>query len=118
VGGHARRSVGTAWQIGFGNSEFRNLFSISNARINTDAFPVGGIIATFSFLAKDAPTYKPGFSIGLGFICLSVLASFIYFFAIIAENRRRDRGEVEGADLPEHEKLLMGDLNPNYRYML
>ena len=39
LGGHHRRSVGSAWQIGFGN--------------------IGGIIATYSFLAKDAPFLEP-----------------------------------------------------------
>ncbi|KAI9880282.1 MAG: hypothetical protein M1830_004401 [Pleopsidium flavum] len=40
LGGHHRRAVGTAWQVGFGN--------------------IGGIIATYAFQAKDAPQYKRG----------------------------------------------------------
>ncbi|OBZ69116.1 hypothetical protein A0H81_10703 [Grifola frondosa] len=40
LGGHHRRAVGTAWQIGFGN--------------------IGGIISAYSFLAKDAPDFIPG----------------------------------------------------------
>ena len=52
LGGHHRRAVGTAWQIGFGN--------------------IGGIIATYSFLTQDkADFYKPGYSICIAFICLS-----------------------------------------------
>jgi MFS family permease len=98
LGGHLRRSVGTAWQIGFGN--------------------IGGIIAAFSFLSKDAPKYTSGFGICLGFICLSAVANTVYFSALIAENKKRDRGHVKGLDLPDDEKLLMGDLNPDYRYML
>jgi len=36
-------------------------------------------------------------------------------FGIVAENRRRDRGYyADGVD----EKVLKGDLNPEYRYML
>jgi len=98
LAGHLRRSVGTAWQVGFGN--------------------IGGIIAAFSFLATDAPKYTPGYSLCIAFICLSALASTIYFVGVITENMRRDRGNVKGADLPEGEKALMGDLSPYYRYML
>jgi hypothetical protein len=49
---------------------------------------------------------------------LSALASTIYFIGVITENKSRDRGNVKGADLPEAEKALMGDLSPDYRYML
>ncbi|KAI9648328.1 High-affinity nicotinic acid transporter [Ciborinia camelliae] len=44
LGGHHRRSVGSAWQVGFGN--------------------IGGIIATYAFLAKDAPEYRSGCAAG------------------------------------------------------
>ncbi|KAF9645801.1 hypothetical protein BDM02DRAFT_3201241 [Thelephora ganbajun] len=57
LSGHLRRSVGTAWQIGFGN--------------------IGGIIAPFLFLAKDAPGYHTGYSVGLSFPCISALANTI-----------------------------------------
>ena len=43
LGGHHRRSVGSAWQVGFGN--------------------IGGIIAVFAFVAADAPLYVKGYSI-------------------------------------------------------
>lgn len=79
---------------------------------------VGGIIAAFSFLAKDAPKYIPGYSLCIAFICLSALANTIYFAGLVVENRKRDRGDVKGVDLPEGEKALMGDLSPDYRYML
>ncbi|THH00403.1 hypothetical protein EW026_g2122 [Hermanssonia centrifuga] len=78
---------------------------------------LGGIIAAYSFLAKDAPEYKPGFSVCLSFVCLSIASCCAYFVSITWENRRRDRGEAEGADLPWEEKQLMGDLNPDYRYL-
>lgn len=40
LGGHHRRSVGSAWQVSFGN--------------------IGGIIAVFAFLPEDAPKYVTG----------------------------------------------------------
>ncbi|KAL7271319.1 High-affinity nicotinic acid transporter [Rhizina undulata] len=97
LGGHHRRSVGTAWQVGFGN--------------------IGGIIATYSFLSTDAPKYTKGYSIALAFICLSGVSCIVYFFAVAAENRKRDRAQG-GGDMSEDEKARMGDLSPDYRYFL
>ncbi|MCJ1458226.1 hypothetical protein MMC28_008597 [Mycoblastus sanguinarius] len=45
LGGHFERAVGSAWMVGFGN--------------------IGGIVATFSFLAADAPFYHKGVCWGL-----------------------------------------------------
>lgn len=96
LGGHHRRAVGSAWQIGFGN--------------------IGGIIATYAFLAKDAPKFKPGYSICLAFICLSAASCCVYFVSVVTQNRNRDRTHAVGAsDYDETEK---GDMSPNYRYML
>lgn len=90
------RSVGSAWQVGFGN--------------------IGGIIATYSFLKKDAPFFKPGYSICLGFICLSATSCCIYFVSCLIQNRNREKTHVVGmSDYDETEK---GDLSPHYRYML
>ena len=97
LGGHHRRAVGTAWQIGFGNC--------------------GGIIATYAFLMKDAPTYKPGYSICISFCCLSLASCIIYAVACVWQNRSRDR-QSRNLGLGESEKIAMGDMNPDYRYML
>ena len=96
MAGHLRRSIGTGFQIGFGN--------------------LGGFVATFTFLSQAA-SFKTGYSVCIGFICLSFLANIIYFTGLVLENRRRDNSN-EGATIPESEKRLMGDLNPDYRYML
>jgi len=93
-----RRSVGTAFLIGFGNC--------------------GGTIATFSFLAKDAPKYVKGYSLSLGFFGLAAICCTLYFFALISENRKRAEGLSEHSGKSEEEKGRLGDLNPDYRYML
>ncbi len=79
---------------------------------------VGGIIAVFSFLTKDAPRYIPGYSISISFIVLSLLSCTVYFVGVSWENRTRDRLQASGASahLSEEEKKQMGDLNPDYRY--
>ncbi|XXH05215.1 hypothetical protein Hte_011640 [Hypoxylon texense] len=96
LGGHHRRAIGTAWQIGFGN--------------------IGGIIATFAFLSTDAPYYRNGYSICLGFTCLSGLASALYLVSIYLENQKRKRA-VRDVGLSDYEKTELGDLNPEFRYM-
>ena len=95
LGGHHRRAVGSAWQVGFGN--------------------IGGIIATYAFLSKDSPKFLPGFSICLAFICLSAMSCVIYFVSCWIQNRNKDKTT---SVLTEYEKTEMGDLGPDYRYML
>lgn len=97
LGGHHRRSVGTAWQVGFGN--------------------IGGIIATFSFVVKNGVTdYKTGYIICLSFVCLSALACTSYMASLWWENKRRDDAPVDPATIPEEEQAYLGDLAPTYRY--
>lgn len=96
MAGHLRRSTGTGFQIGFGN--------------------LGGFVATFTFLSQTS-SFKTGYAVCVGFICLSFLANVIYFTGLVLENRRRDNS-TDGVTIPESEKQRMGDLNPDYRYML
>lgn len=98
LGGHHRRSVGSAWQIGFGN--------------------IGGIIATYSFLSKEAPFYRTGFSICISFCCLSILACVAYGIALVYENRKRQNMPVEAQPSSSEEEEYLGDLAPTYRYQL
>ncbi|KAI0926061.1 hypothetical protein AcV5_008625 [Taiwanofungus camphoratus] len=99
LGGHHRRAVGSAWQVGFGN--------------------IGGIIAVYSFLAQDAPKYIPGYSICIAFLCLAMIVDCAYLMSIAYENRRRD---LVSAD-PETIRALgeedtVGDLHLDFRYLL
>ncbi|PYI22198.1 putative MFS transporter [Aspergillus violaceofuscus CBS 115571] len=98
LGGHRRRSVGTAWQIGFGN--------------------IGGFISTYAFLAKDAPLYRNGYIISLSFQCFSAACCIFYFAAIWAANKRRDRIMARNTQstLLEDEEEIEGDLAVTYRY--
>ncbi|KAI1823062.1 MFS general substrate transporter [Xylaria intraflava] len=96
LGGHHRRAIGTAWQIGFGN--------------------LGGIIATYLFLDSEAPNFTQGYAVCLAFVIITVISSILYFISIYVENKRRDKMPIN-VGLSEYEKTEMGDLNPNYRYM-
>ncbi|CAD0114688.1 unnamed protein product [Aureobasidium uvarum] len=97
LGGHHRRSVGSAWQVAFGN--------------------IGGIIAVYCFLKTDAPLYTKGYSICIAFTCLSVLSCIAYYIACVAQNRQREK-TVTDVGLTEYEKTELGDLNPEYRYLV
>ena len=79
---------------------------------------VGGIIAPFVFLAKDAPEYHPGYSVCLSFLCMSALASTVYLIVCIMENQQRVKGLSDNDGVAGDEKELLGDLHPSYQYML
>ena len=66
--GHVDRSIGTAWTIGFGNT--------------------GGIVATFSFLAADAPLYHTGYTICLVVTVVGIVAALLYFMLVWRENKK------------------------------
>ncbi len=99
--GHLRKSVGTAWQVGFGN--------------------IGGIISSFAFLAKDSPKYKSGFSICFSFVAFAMVLSSIYFATIRNENVKKfGSGRItyatEFEEKDERAKQLIGDRHPNFKY--
>ncbi|KAI4099497.1 MAG: hypothetical protein LQ339_005924 [Xanthoria mediterranea] len=74
--GHVNRSIGTGWMISFGTTE--------------------EIVATFAFLAKDAPRYHTGYSILLAFLCLGSLATALYMACVWRQVRR-----FQATDPPE-----------------
>jgi len=70
--GHKDRAVGSAWQIGFGNC--------------------AGFISTFAFPAKDKPTYHLGYSLGVGLLSMSIVATIMYYIFCTMENKKRGNG--------------------------
>lgn len=97
LGGHHRRAVGSAWQVGFGN--------------------IGGIIAVYAFLEKDAPRFTPGYSICIAFTILAIISCIVYGISCAWENKRKER-DAGTSTLTEEEKTEMGDKSPDYRYLL
>lgn len=58
---------------------------------------MGGIISSYSFLDKDAPEFRMGYLICIGFQCMAGLAACMYYAAVVIENRRQvsdSRGRV------------------------
>ncbi|PHH60015.1 hypothetical protein CDD81_2183 [Ophiocordyceps australis] len=98
LGGHHRRSIGSAWQVGFGN--------------------LGGIVAVYIFQKKDGPRFVPGLSVSLGFTILAIVACSIYGFACYKANRQRENNRNAALDMSQEEKTALGDMSPDYRYLL
>jgi len=100
LAGHLRRAVGSGWQVGFGN--------------------IGGIVAIFAFLAKDAPQFVSGYSICIGFLGFCLILCTLYGYLCARDNRRRERDALRGTVpvLTEAEKRELGDLSPEFRYLL
>jgi len=101
LGGHTKRSVGSAWQIGFGN--------------------IGGIIATYVFLSNTAPRFVLGKSVCIGFLGMGVLVITGYWAALRYENWRRDRRQglsAHEAHLSVEEMSRLGDGHPDFRFIL
>ncbi|KAE8339544.1 hypothetical protein BDV24DRAFT_74515 [Aspergillus arachidicola] len=98
VGGHRRRAIGTALQLGFGE--------------------IAGIVSTFLFKAKEAPYYHTGYSVAIAFFTLAAFWSTCYFFACWMENRRRDRLMADADNSPGTTMVGDGDMDVSYRYML
>lgn len=71
-----RKGVGTAWQVTMGM--------------------LAGIVATYSFPAKDAPKFIMGYSITLAFIGIAVLSTVAYKIGVVKENRRVKDANREG----------------------
>jgi MFS family permease len=99
MGSHIRKSVGTAWQVGFGN--------------------IGGIIATFIFLSKDAPVYKPGLSVALAAVVFAMICAVAYFLVVKRANsvKQTDAYKEKFALKDEREQIMLGDRNPNFVYL-
>ncbi|GMM45465.1 hypothetical protein DAPK24_020400 [Pichia kluyveri] len=96
--GHTRKSVGTAFVIGFGN--------------------IGGIISAFLFPNKDAPRYKTGFGTCIGFACLAFALLVVYFGYVRYLNhiKEKDSYKQKWNEKDERSKIISGDLNPDFKY--
>ena len=75
----------------------------------------GGILATFAFLATDAPRYRLGYSLCLGFLGVGAVAAVGYYTACRWENRAlRLEEEREGESVIGRRR----ELEWGYRYFL
>ena len=99
LGGHYKRAIGLAIQVGFGN--------------------IGGIIASNIFVQEDSPRYFVGYGVSLGMMLFCGIMSTVFAVCVVIENRRRDEGERDDRLLLD-ESILgnMGDDDPRFRFTL
>ncbi|KAF4332009.1 tartrate transporter [Fusarium beomiforme] len=94
MGGHYKRSIASASQVGFGN--------------------LGGIVASNVYLTREAPEYWTGLGVSLGMVWICGISCTAFYFLAIRENKKRDRGErdhrLQGVDADN-----LGDDHPHWR---
>ena len=98
MGGHYKRSISSAMQIGLGNC--------------------GGIVASNIYITSQAPTYPVGFGVSLGLLWLCGLACTVFVTGLWFENRKRNRGERDHRlNLEKNELENLGDDHPRFRFV-
>jgi hypothetical protein len=77
-------------------------------------------MASNFYRARDAPRYRLGHGLELGFIGAGVVASLVLVVGYTAENKKRARRMEEGAldSYTPQELSEMGDRAVTYRYVL
>ncbi|ERF75634.1 hypothetical protein EPUS_04614 [Endocarpon pusillum Z07020] len=97
MGGHLKKGVSSAMQIGLGNC--------------------GGIIASNIYLPKQKPRYPVGFGVSLGLVGLCALSAIAFFVLIRIENKRRNGGQRDHRlDASPEELENLGDDHPSFRF--
>ncbi|KAI1012768.1 hypothetical protein LB504_008481 [Fusarium proliferatum] len=101
IGGSLKRGVGIAMNVSCGN--------------------LGGIVASYLFLKKDAPRYFPGFGTLLGCQVMALLLSVWMAIYLRRENARRDATHKDPSLYTEDEKHAereKGDNATFFRYTI
>ena len=97
MGGHIKRGVSSALQIGLGNC--------------------GGIIASNIYLPTQRPRYSVGYGVSLGLIWLCGLSAIVFLVLIWTENKKRDQGKRDDRLNTSPEELdNLGDDHPRFRF--
>jgi hypothetical protein len=97
MGGHLKRGVSSALQIGLGNC--------------------GGIIASNIYIPKQKPRYPLGFGVSLGLVWLCGVSAIIFLLIIWMENKKRDQGKRNlRLNVSPEELDNLGDDHPNFRF--
>lgn len=97
LGGHYKRAIGLAIQIGFGN--------------------IGGIIASNVFNRDSAPRYIVGYSVSLAMMLLCGIMSTVFAVGVMRENKKRDEGKRDYRwNLDPSVLDNLGDDDPRFRY--
>ncbi|KAL9007183.1 MAG: hypothetical protein Q9188_000117 [Gyalolechia gomerana] len=98
LGGHYKKGIGAALQIGLGN--------------------LGGVVASNIYIPSQAPTFPLGFGTSLALEWLTAIGCTVFLVGLMRENRKRERGEREYRyNLPKAEQDHLGDDHPRFRFV-
>lgn len=79
----------------------------------------GSFVGTNVYLKREEPTFRTGFSVGLGICVMGMLAATAMFAGMLAANRRRDTNQGECVEAsPEGSVEDLGERHPDFRYCL
>ncbi|CAG8955359.1 hypothetical protein HYFRA_00011343 [Hymenoscyphus fraxineus] len=105
-----------AW--GLNNAAGPSVRAVTSAYI-VSVGSCGAIVATWTYLEKDRPTYHRGHWINVG---ANIVAAILAVAGVVYtqwENKKRDRGDrasrLEGLD--DDEKIKLGYRHPDFRYV-
>ena len=98
MGGHYKRGINAAMQVGFGN--------------------LGGIVASNIFITDQRPKYPVGYGVSLALLWLCGAAATALLWGMRRENAKRARGERDGRLTLAREKVAnLGDDHPAFRFV-
>lgn len=100
LSGSSKRNIGMALQIGLGN--------------------MSGAMGSNFFRTQDAPGYRLGHGLEIGFIVMGITSTVVMAFTLKRINASRDRmlPEEVKAKHSEDELLELGDKSPFFRYQV
>lgn len=85
----------------------------------------GGLIGSNIFRAQDAPAYRPGYGISIGFIVMAAVSAALMITILDRINKKRtavvEEMGGEASVVEEHGEwnlTEMGDRSPLFRYIL
>lgn len=82
MGGHYKRGIAAALQVGLGN--------------------IGGLVASNVYITTEAPLFPTGFGVSLGCLWVSGVAACAFFLVLFLENRKRGNGAVAAGTTPAY----------------
>lgn len=80
---------------------------------------LNGIVSSNIYRSEDSPNYRPGHGVVLAYLTVFLLGgSILTHFMLIAENKKRQRGERDEwiVGKSESEVELLGDKRPDFLY--
>ncbi|KAK6832877.1 Vitamin h protein [Apiospora arundinis] len=77
----------------------------------------GSFIGTNVYLKREEPTFRTGFSVGLGLCAVGMLAATVMFVGVLVANKRRDEKRDAFAEVVNEGSIEeLGEQHPDFRY--